>query len=301
MDTFEKQQTIEAIKTVVKARWFFAVTVFIQGLIAKFFFPQGFSPLASAWQFIAVLIASYLYNISYWLYVRRPPEKMTNFSLQTVKALQIVLDALAVSFLLYFSGTTDKLMMVWYFVILMIGIGLYKKRGIALSTFVCGSLYSSVLILEYYGFLVPTEGARNFLSAYKNIEIFSIRLIGFNFYLIAAAFFAWFLGDLFRRREERLQIRTDEAVKKSKLLVVQTQELTKTKDYLHEALTKSDAVRVEVEKTKGELEKANLELKTRLNELEKYGEVTTGRELKMMDLKEKIKTLEKRIEELERK
>jgi len=77
--------------------------------------------------------------------------------------------------------------------------------------------------------------------------------------------------------------------------------LTKTKDYLHEALTKSDAARVEIEKTKTELEKANLELQAKLRELEKYGQVTTGRELKMMELKEKIKTLEKRIEELEKK
>ncbi|PIS30335.1 MAG: hypothetical protein COT41_03445, partial [Candidatus Portnoybacteria bacterium CG08_land_8_20_14_0_20_40_83] len=78
----------------------------------------------------------------------------------------------------------------------------------------------------------------------------------------------------------------------------QTQELSKTKDYLHEALTKSDAARVEIEKTKAELEKANLELQAKVRELEKYGQVTTGRELKMIELKEEIKNLRETVENL---
>ena len=111
--------------------------------------------------------------------------------------------------------------------------------------------------------------------------------------------FAIFLGDLFKKREKRLADQRDDLIKKSGLLTVQTQELTKTKDYLHEALTKSDKARTELEHTKAQLEKTNAELKAKLDEVEKYGQVTTGRELKMAELKEKIKSMEERIRELE--
>ena len=294
MDIFEKQQTIEAIKAVVKARWFFASVVFVVGLVVKLFF---LNPLASTWQLTLILASSYLYNLSYWLYVRRPPEKITDLGLQTVKALQIVLDALVVSAILYFSGTTDKLVVVWYFVILMIGISLYQKKGIALSAFVCSFLYSGLVILEYYGFLAPSPGARNFTSAYRNIEYTIGKLLSFNGYIIAAAFFAWFLGNLFRIREKRLQDKTTQAVKQSQILLTQTQELTQTKNWLSDALIKSDKARAETNAAKEELEKANIELRAKIEELERYGQVTTGRELKMIELKEKIKILEERIKE----
>ncbi|OGZ33608.1 MAG: hypothetical protein A2Y98_01595 [Candidatus Portnoybacteria bacterium RBG_19FT_COMBO_36_7] len=296
MDIFQKQQIVDSIKAIIKARWFFAATVFVQGIIVKVFFPN---PLASTWQLAVILIVSYFYNIAYWLYVRRPPEKMTDLGIKAVKALQIIMDSLAISAILFFSGTVDKMIVVWYFVVLMIGVSLYKKRGIALSAFFCIFLYSSLLILEYYGFLIVPAGAKNFTTAYGNIELTLGNLIGFGTYMIAASFFAWFLGSLLRKREKRLQERTDQAVKQAQILAHQTQELTKTKDYLHEALVKSDKSRTELEKTKVSLEKINLELKAKLDEVEKYSEVTTGRELKMIELKDKIKSMEERMKELE--
>jgi hypothetical protein len=42
-----------------------------------------------------------------------------------------------------------------------------------------------------------------------------------------------------------------------------------------------------------------LELQAKLRELEKYGRVTTGRELKMMELKKEINNLRGTVEELQ--
>jgi chromosome segregation ATPase len=104
---------------------------------------------------------------------------------------------------------------------------------------------------------------------------------------------------LIRNREKRLRQERDKVKEQSNVLILQTQELTKTKDYLHEALTKSDKARMEMEKTKTELEKANLELKSKLDEIEKYGKVTIGREVRMAELKEKIKKLEDTVKDLQ--
>ena len=98
-----------------------------------------------------------------------------------------------------------------------------------------------------------------------------------------------------------LKIKKDELTGKTEILTTQTQELTKTRDWLHDALIKSDTARLEIKKTKDELQKTNVELQAKINELEKYGEVTTGRELKMIELKEKIRLLEEKIAELYKK
>ena len=296
MDVPEKQQIIESIKAITKARWFFASTVFIQGIIVKYFFPGV--PLARTWQLVGILVISYIYNLSFSLYVHRPAEKITDWGIKIIKNLQLPLDALAVSAILYFSGTIDKLVVVWYFVVIMIGIAIYGKKGIIWSTFICSALYSGLAIMEYYGFLNTPSGAIDFVSIKGNLTVTEGRIIGFNTYMIAAGFFAWFLGDLFRRREKRLVGQRNELSQKTEQLTHQTQELTKTRDYLHEALSKSDKARAEVEKTKEELQKTNLELKAKIVELEKYGEVTTGRELRMVELKEKMKSMEHEIDEL---
>jgi peptidoglycan hydrolase CwlO-like protein len=118
---------------------------------------------------------------------------------------------------------------------------------------------------------------------------------------MGAAFYAGFLSNLFKRREKSAISQKNELAEKTNILTIQTRELTRTKDYLHEALTKSDKARTELEKTKADLEKSNLELKAKLDEVEKYSEVTTGRELKMMELKEKMKQMENEINELRKK
>jgi len=297
MDISEKKQLADSIKAIIKSRWFFAATVFVQGIIIKQFFPGV--PLAPTWQLVIILVISYLYNISFWLYTSRPAEKITDWGIKIVKNLQLPSDALAVSAILYFSGTIDKLVVVWYFVILMIGIAIYGKKGIIWSSFVCSFLYSTLAIMEYYGFLKTPSGAVDFMSIKGNLIFAGRRLVGFNSYMVAAGFFAWFLGDLFRTREKGLINQRNELSKKTELLTLQTQELTKTKDYLHEALTKSDAARIETEKTKDQLQKSNLELQAKIKELEKYGQVTTGRELKMMELKEEIKKLQDTVGDMQ--
>ena len=40
MDNFEKQQTIEAVKMVIKARWFYVLTIVLQGAVIKIWFPS---------------------------------------------------------------------------------------------------------------------------------------------------------------------------------------------------------------------------------------------------------------------
>jgi len=297
MDLFEKQQTIEAIRAVIKARWFFASTVFAQGLLVKFL-AIGV-PLATTFQLSLILVGSYFYNFGYWLYLRRPPEKISSFWLKTIKVLQIALDQLAVSAILFFSGTVDKQVIVMYFISLMIGISLYGKKGIILSALGCSFLYSGLVILEYYGLLSSVQGVKFFTSVLGDFELVKLRIIGFNAYVISAAFFAWFISNLFRTREKRLQDKTTQAVKQSQILLTQTQELTQSKDQIQGALVISDIAGRAAAQSRDEAEKANTELQKKIDELEKFYKITVGREVRMVELKSEIKDLRQTIKNLE--
>ncbi len=85
MDIFEKQQAVEAIKIVIKARWFVTSNLFLQGIIIKLAFKSG-TPIANISVLIFILLGSFGYDFIYWLYLRRRPDKISGFGLQTVKA-----------------------------------------------------------------------------------------------------------------------------------------------------------------------------------------------------------------------
>jgi len=301
MDIFEKQQTIETIRTVVKARWFFILSIVIQSLIVKIFF-KGV-PLPNSLILILISLNSFIYNFGYWAYLRRPPEKISNFGLQAIKFSQVFADQLSFGAILYFSGTANKMLFVAYFIIVMFSICLYGRKGVILTAVAGAVLYSGIVVLEYFGFLPflspetfsqsPTKSLAGQLILAKG------QLVGFNLYLLAATTFAVYLGWLFKIREKRLKEQKDELVVKAQILTTQTQELTQAKDQLQGAFTKSDIARKAATQARDEMEKVNLELKKKIDELEKFYKITVGREVRMVELKEKIKELEKKIKKEE--
>lgn len=299
MDIFEKQQTIETIKTVVKARWFYVAIIILQGLMVRLFIKGPV--LASNYILVLFSLGMMAFNFCYWIYLRQTIEKINTSLLKIIKAMQIIIDQLAIFGLFYFSGSVNKILVVSLYITLMVGSYLFEKKGILLSALMTSFLYCVLAIMEYFGFLGGYYGTSSLIQPTLKGDINMTKgyIIGFNFYFLSAVFFAVYLSGLFKSRERSLRIKTDEAVKKSNILSLQTEELTKTRDYLHEALTKSEKARKELDRARQELEKANSELMKKIEELEKYDKVTTGREVKMMELKEKIESLEAVIKKLE--
>jgi len=309
MDTFEKQQRIDTINGIIKVRWFIASIIIGIGFLlkAKYFgvgWGIGFgADILSAYLKISIFGAvAFGYNLIFWFFMRRlgrrPLEKISDRVLIIMSALQIIPDQLMFTVLYYFNGTVDTMAFMFYFFSLLLAGSLYKSRGIILTGILAGFLHSSILIIEYEK-IIPHFNTYQGITFYGNLYVARGKTFSFICYIGITTFIAAFLSNLIRNRESRLRQQRDQLSGQTQLLTTQTQELTKTKDYLHEALTKSDKSRAELEKTKVDLEKANLELKTKLDEVEKYNKVTVGREVRMAELKEKIKTMEARMKELE--
>lgn len=294
MDNFEKQQTVETLKTVIKARWFYAGLIFLQGIAIKLFFPSV--PLPSHSVILAILLSAFLFNFIYSVYLRQPTEKMSELGLKTIKATQVVMDQLWISAILYFSGTVGKMIVVTYVVSIMIGAALYKKRGVVITTLSCQFFFTVLALLQYNGLLkAPVPVQEVFTFDVKNKNWLAFALIAFYCYVSAAAVFAAQIASLFRRREANLQTQKNELGEKAETLIRQAKELTETKDWLHQALARSDMTRADLEKAKRELEKTNSALEAKIEELEKFNRLTVGREIKMGELKKEIAKLKEDI------
>ncbi len=300
MDIFEKQQNVEAIRAIVKARWFFASIVFLQGVTVKLFFSR--IPLATTPTLSLILLSAFVFNLGYWMYLRRPPEKMSNWGLNTVKVLQILMDMIWVSLILYFSGTVGKMVILFYFVSIMIGAGLYRKKGVVFSTLLAQLLFTILITLQYKGLMrteIPTQEVFGTEFKVGDKQVLFFLSIAFYSYSLAVAVFAGYLAGLFKQREKRLMVQKNELVEKTEVLTSQTQELTQAKDEIQGALVISDVAKRAATQSRDEAEKANLELKKKIDELEKFYKITVGREVRMVELKEKIKELEGKIKKEE--
>jgi len=64
-------------------------------------------------------------------------------------------------------------------------------------------------------------------------------------------------------------------------------------------LVTSDTARRAATQARNEMEKANLELKKKIDELEKFYKITVGREVRMVELKSQIKDLKDTIKKLD--
>ena len=300
MDIFEKQQTIEAIKTVVKARWFFVTAAVVQVIVLRVIAHHLSFMTFSFLALLAVII--YGFNFFYWVYLKRDPEKISIFGLKTVKVLQIMIDVILISLILYFDRTVTVFAASFYLISVMMASALYKKQGIVLTAIFIGLIYTGLASLEYLGFFPEPSAEVGYLvvtSIKGNLFLLERALIVFYCYLFGASVISGYIAGLFRKREKNLKFQRDELTEKTKILTEQKTELTQTKGWLNAALVKSDRARVELTKAKEELEKVNLELRKKIAELEKFYRVTVDRELKMVELKKEIKNLQETVKKLE--
>src|SRR4030043_168282 len=118
MDIYEKQQTIESIKTVIKARWFYVASIAGIVIILRALSPVFFAapPMPSnLWS--SLIVAGVIFiNFTFWLYFRLPPEKINDRALRIIKFSQVPIDVLGLSAGFYFSGTINKVLVMLYII-----------------------------------------------------------------------------------------------------------------------------------------------------------------------------------------
>ena len=307
MDIFEKQQRIETINGIIKVRWFIAAIIIGLGVIlkAKYFgWASGFQgdSISGYLKLGAFGVVAFGYNFIFWFIMRRlahkPIEKISDRLLNIMSTLQIIPDQLMFTLVYYNTGTVDGMSFVFYFISVFFAGSIYKSRGIILTGLLAGFLYTGLLIVEYQR-LIPHFNTYQGVTLFGSPYVTRGKIVSFIFYIGIMTFAAVFLSSLIRNREKKLRQQHGQLSSQTQLLTHQTQELIQAKDQIQGALVISDVARRAATQSRDEAEKANLELKKKIDELEKFYKITVGREVRMVELKSQIKDLKDTIKKLE--
>ncbi len=199
-----KLKRISTLRYIIASRWFLHACIVILGIIQKVIGVADFDPKI----FLLILI-TYSYNLSYYLYLRRDPVKITERGLKIISVLQVVVDKLVYTVILYNTGGVESLSFLFYFLTIFIAILLFRELQIIMLSMFTVVLYVSVLSLEYLGTIPHIYRYHFDPGLYQNIGVTVHNGATVVLILIFTAFFAAFISSIIKSREESITSERD--------------------------------------------------------------------------------------------
>lgn len=204
MTTEQRLRRIRTLQYIVASRWFLHAGIVVLGLTQKAIGVAEFDPII----FLLILF-TYSYNLIFYIYLHRKPSKITVRGLYYIGLLQVVLDQIVYSIVLYGSGGVESLSFMFYLMTIFIAIVLFNELEIIAITFFTIILYVSVITLEYKD-IIPHFDRYNFDPGfYQNIGVTVHNGATVVMMLVFTAFFAAFISNLIRSREAGIRSERD--------------------------------------------------------------------------------------------
>lgn len=191
-----KFQRVSTLRYIVASRWFLHAGIVILGMIQKVIGVADFDPSI----FILILV-TYSYNFGYYLYLRRDPSKLSDRGIYIVSLMQVVVDQLVYTAVMYSTGGIESLSFLFYFLSIFIAIIIFRELEIIALTLFTVVLYVSVIALEYNGWIAHHPRYNFDPGFYQNIGITVHNSATVVLILIFTAFFAAFISNVIRSRE----------------------------------------------------------------------------------------------------
>lgn len=296
MDIIEKQQRIDSIRGIVKARWINIALIVALGLTLKIKYFTG--EWASDFEYFEMIIMgsfAFSYNFAYWLFIRRPIEKISDWNLSVVAVLQVIVDQLMYTLIFYYTGTVETIAFILYFITILIASSLYKAKGIILTGLLAVVLHNSVLIVELKG-LIPHITGYPGTVWFGDPFVTRGKIIGFTFYMAVAVVFSIILSGLFRKQIKSLRGQRDQLSAKTKALTELTKDLEEAKTSLEiKVKERTQQLKTLTESLEEKVKERTKDLQLKVEELEKFHRLTIGREIAMVELRKELKKLKEEL------
>lgn len=206
--TYEtKLQRIRTLRYIIASRWFLHAGIVLLGLIQK---AIGVAEFDS--KIFALVFFTYSYNAIFYFYIRRDPHHISQRGIALVSLVQVLLDQLVYTVVLYASGGVESLSFLFYFLTIFIAIIIFNEFQIIALTFWTVALYVGLITLEYQE-LIPHFPRYYFDPGfYQNIGVTVHNTATVVLILIFTAFFAAFINNIIRSREASIISERDKVV-----------------------------------------------------------------------------------------
>ncbi len=202
-----KAKRIHLLRYIVASRWVLHALIVVLGLIQKAIGVADFDM-----SIFALLAVTYSYNLGFYLYLRRDQNRISERGLFWVGVSQVIFDQIIYSVVLYASGGVESLSFLFYFLTIFMAILLFNELQIIALMLFTVALYISVLTLEYRG-IIPHIARYHFDPGfYQNIGVTVHNAATVVFILVFTSFFAAFINNLIRQREDDIESERDRLV-----------------------------------------------------------------------------------------
>ncbi len=202
-----KLQRIKILQDMITSRWLMHAGIVVLGLIQKVIGVAQFN-----YQVFLLIFVSYAYNSAFYFYLRRNPKKLSDVSLHIVSILQIILDQLLITVMLYATGGIESLSFLFYFVSIFMAIVLLTEFEIILFTLFTIALYIAVVSLEYQN-IIPHIWRYGFDPRfYQNFNVTLHNTSTVVSIFIFTALFSAFIHKVIRTREQEVLLERDKMI-----------------------------------------------------------------------------------------
>jgi len=247
---------------IIKIRWVYMVGILLIGVLTK---TISHSNVEFSFAAMVLLFVTFsIINITLHFAQRRVEKFFSRKLLALISYTQIIIELVFFTIIMHSAGGIESISTVFFFLPVVSASLIFGAKGSIITAIASGILINLLILAEYYGIISHIPRYSVITLEFQSLPIALTKTITTSiFYVIVSLFSGYGANMLFAREksfEEKMQ-QLDEQAKK---------------------LIKRD----------GELTAVNQELDNKVAELERFQKQTVGRELKMIELKNKIKNLE---------
>ncbi|MFH1426109.1 MAG: ATP-binding protein [Candidatus Kerfeldbacteria bacterium] len=209
MPTPEERKTkrIHALWGIIIGRWFLIFGLALLGVILKI---AGVTIVSfSLLMLVAMIVIPVIINSAYTLYMLKWSGTMTERRLEILSFLQVFVDQLVFTLIIYFTGGIESVAIVLFFFPVLSATILYSDlKIISLSLFMI-FLYTAMIILEYNGVIPHFARYYHDPGFHGNAAITLANTISVDLMLVFTAMFSVFVNRIIHDRELEIVIERD--------------------------------------------------------------------------------------------
>jgi signal transduction histidine kinase len=201
---------IQILQGIITARWFLIIGLTTLGIFLRSVSQKEFLLGLDYPRIIALFLIATSLNGGYYWYLKRGL-KTTNRGVEIVAFLQISIDTLLYSSIIFLSGGITATSYLFYTYAIYNAAALYKVRGVLMTVFFTVFIYTAIIGLEYYGI---TPHLKQYADAFtpnhfQNYGYTFVVYITIIYSLTIAGAFSSVVSEIIERREQQIKIERD--------------------------------------------------------------------------------------------
>jgi len=203
----KKFQHIQSLRGIIIGRWFLLLGLALLGVI-QYFSHIAILPIATE-RWFGLLAIGAVYNFAYAAYVRRNPSRMREFTIKLVTFLQVIVDQLFFTVIVYATGGVESTAYILYFFPILASTILYADLQIILLAILSIFWYTAVIIAEFNGFVNHIDRPLGMPSVFGNPQVALSNTLSIDMIFLFTALFSVFVNRIIHDRELQITVERD--------------------------------------------------------------------------------------------